>query len=88
MAMLDLISTELQTPQLTLGTLDKKAFVESRLRYANEFIEVASALRLPIEQRPNSLTANWAAAGSKLAEAANSQSNALSAILLRRSLRR
>jgi len=78
MAALDLISTELQTRQSTSGTPEREAFVESRLRYAKIFNDVASALRFPIQQRPNSLTADWGVAGRKLVEAADNQSNALS----------
>jgi hypothetical protein len=77
-ASLNLISNELQARQLKLDTPEKKAFVESRLRYAKIFTDVASALRLPIQQRPDSLTADWSAAGRNLVEAADNQSDALS----------
>ena len=77
-ASLDLISTELQTRQLKLDTSEKEAFVESRLHYVKIFTDVASALSLPIQQRPDNLSANWTAADRKLVDAADNQSDALS----------
>jgi len=77
-AELNLISTELQSRLLTPDTPEQKVFAESRLRYSRISADVASALRLPIEQRPGGLTANWIAADGDLVNAADNQSAALS----------